>query len=313
MSENVLVLIGQLKVFGVLMFAGFAAYKVKLINSENTDNMSVILSRLILPMMIATSVGSSSREGIMSMGVFIVAVFIVYCIGMAAAYLNGRLLRVDKNMRAVHTVSGGYSNSGFFAAPITISMFGETAALAFAAYTVVDTVFVWVGAPIMLDTERKGVKINWKKMLNPVVMAAIVGFIILMLKLPVTDNVVWNTISAVGSTSKYFACMYIGADVARKGFKIMVKYPKVFGAVFSKLIVYPALAALVIGALHILDSTLLTILTIYCSSPTMVVIAMLARQANANDEYVASSIVLSSVLCLFTMPFVMWLISMVLY
>ena len=303
----------QMKIFAVLMCIGFIAYKIKLINDQHTDNMSAILTRLILPMMIVTSVGSSDKKGIMNMGAFIVATLVVYCTGFVASYLNARVLKVDKDMRAVHMVSGGYSNSGFFAAPITISMFGELAGLAFAAYTVVDALFVWVGAPIMLDPERKVANINWEKILNPVVIAAAIGFVILMFELPVMGNVVWSTMSSVGSTSKYFACMYIGADIARKGIGIMIKYPKVLGAVFSKLIVYPAVAALIVGSLNILDSTLLTILTIYCSSPTMVVIAMLARQAGAKDEYVTASVVLSSVLSLITIPLVMWLMTTALY
>jgi len=71
MGENVFVLIEQMKMFATLMALGFVAFKIKLINDNNTDNISLLLTRLILPLMIGTSIGSSNRDGIFSMGIFI--------------------------------------------------------------------------------------------------------------------------------------------------------------------------------------------------------------------------------------------------
>jgi predicted permease len=310
---NVDVLIEQMEVFAVLMIVGFAAYKIKLINDQNTDNISVLLTRIILPLMVGTSIGGGNRSDIIGMGSFLLCSFLVYGISFLLSFGCAKVMRVKKPLDRVHVAVSAYSNSGFFAAPITIAMFGDIAALAFAAYTIADALCVWTLSPVLLDPNTKGIKINWKKVINPVLVATFIGIILLMLSLPITDNIVWNTLEDVGSTSKYFACMYIGADVARKGIKIVFKYPKVIGAVFTKLIVYPFVAVMVIGTLGLLDSQLLAILTIYCSSPTMVLMALFARQAGNNDEYVASGIVLSSVLSLVTMPFVMWFLSVFIY
>ena len=310
---NVAILISQMEIFAVLMILGYVAYKIRLINDENTDNMSVILTRVILPLMIGTSIGGGNRNDVFGVGAFLLCSFIVYGISFILSFGCAKVMKVEKPLDRVHVAVSAYSNSGFFAAPITIAMFGDIAALAFAAYTIADAVCVWTFAPTLMDPNANGININWKKVFNPVLAAVFIGLIILMLALPVTDNVVWNTLKDVGSTSKYFACIYIGADIARKGLKMVMKYPKVIGAVFTKLIVYPFVAVIVIGALGLLDSTLLAILTIYCSSPTMVLVAVFARQAGNNDEYAASGIVLSSVLSLVTMPFVMWLLSVFIY
>ena len=303
------VLIEQMVVFAVLMVVGYGAYKIKLLNDVTTDSISAILTRIILPLMVGTSIGGGNRSDIISMGPFLLCSFLVYAISFAVSFAGVKIMRVKKPLDRVHVAVSAYSNSGFFAAPITIAMFGDIAALAFAAYTIADALCVWTLSPVLLDPNAKGIKINWKKVINPVLVATFIGIILLLLSLPITDNIVWNTLKNVGSTSKYFACMYIGADVARKGLKIVLKYPKVIGAVFTKLIVFPFVAVAIIGALGLLDSELLAILTIYCSSPTMVLMALFARQAGNNDEYVTSGIVLSSVLSLITMPFVMWFLS----
>ena len=77
--------------------------------------------------------------------------------------------------------------------------------------------------------------------------------------------------------------------------------------------IYPIVAAAVLTALSVLDTTMFTILIIYCSSPTIVTITMLAKQAGVNDEYATASVIISSMISLFTIPFVMWLVTSVLF
>ena len=71
MDSNVALLIGQMEIIAALMVIGFFEQKVKLFSNELIDSFSTIISKLILPLMLLTVIGSISRQQLFSSWVFL--------------------------------------------------------------------------------------------------------------------------------------------------------------------------------------------------------------------------------------------------
>ena len=64
MNENVVLLIGQMEIIASLIVIGLVVQKLKLFTSDLIDALSAMMSRLILPLMLMTVIGSISRDDI---------------------------------------------------------------------------------------------------------------------------------------------------------------------------------------------------------------------------------------------------------
>ena len=64
MNSNVVLLIGQMEIIASLIVIGLIVQKLKLFDSNLIDALSTMMSKLILPLMLMTVIGSISREDI---------------------------------------------------------------------------------------------------------------------------------------------------------------------------------------------------------------------------------------------------------
>ena len=97
--------------------------------------------------------------------------------------------------------------------------------------------------------------------------------------------------------------------MGRKGFKKMTANPKVFMAAPFKLVILPVIIYLVFGKTGFIEGDLLTMLVLFMATPTGMSLPIVARIAGSDDAYATSGTMVCTILCLFTMPFVLWLIS----
>ena len=97
--------------------------------------------------------------------------------------------------------------------------------------------------------------------------------------------------TAVGGTCKYFALIYIGADIGRRGFKTLVEKPKVFLTIPIKLIIAPVVVFFLFKFIGVLSSEDLMMITILAMLPSMVVLCMLAADNGSDADYATAGLI----------------------
>ena len=79
-----------------------------------------------------------------------------------------------------------------------------------------------------------------------------------------------------------------------------------------KLLLVPLLAYFIVGKTGILTGDILTMFIILCASPTGMMVPVVAEIAGEKTgEYASVGVIVSTVLCLVTLPLIMWIISMI--
>lgn len=306
MTEEMAVLIRQMEILASLIFLGFFGQKAKLLKDENIDHFSTIVTRFILPFMLLTSVGGGgSREQLFGMWKFFLCTVFMLSLALLIGFCVSRVIGLKQPTKNMHILVTALGNGGFIGMPLVAVIFPKTSGLEIAVFALVEAAIYWIVGPAVADTSSKG--INLKNLATPMTISIGLGLLLIILNINLEGNVLWDTMVDVGATTKYLAALYIGLDFGRKGFKMLFSNLKVFTAIPFKLIVFPIITYLVFGKTGILYGDQLTILVILTATPTGMAVPLIAKQANSDEAYATAGTMVCTLLCIVTIPFVMWL------
>jgi len=308
MVEQLQALTDQMVIFATLIFIGIFTVKTKLLSSENIDHVSAILLRLILPLMLLTVIGSgSSRAQFFSMGPFFLCAMAQYLICLFLGWASAVVFRIKEPTKGIHTAVAGIGNSGFIGFPLLIAMFPKQAPVAIAVYVVVDSGVIWTLCPILANPAPVK-QINFRRFVTPATIAVVLGILIVILDWK-PSGLAWKTMTDIGATSKYFALLYIGGDIGRKGLKKLFARPIIFSVLPVRLILCPLVVFLFFRITGFLSMEYAVMLSVLSMTPSMIVISMLARTYGSDEEYASGAIMLTSLAGILTMPCMMWLFT----
>ena len=309
MEAHIDVMIYQLILFSTLIVTGFVAQRLRLLSDQTIDGISAVTVKLILPLMIVTTVVSGGTVSqLLSMGPFLLCGFLMIFILLLTGWVSATLLRLKQPTKNIHIAVSGFPNSGFMGFPLLMAMFPEEAPLAVSTYSIVDVCTLWT-IGVLLTTPNGGGKIDWKKLIQPATIALAIGVVMLLLNIR-PENACWDALTGLGGTCKYISLVYIGADIGRKGFQRIFEKPQIFAVIPVKLILAPILVNILLRLSGLLSDVNVLILTIYSMLPSMVVISMLAKANGSDDQYASAGLLVTTVCSMFTMPLVLKLISM---
>ena len=305
MGKQFGILLNQMVVFFTLIAAGFGAQRLRLLKDNTIDELANLVVRFILPFMICTTVvNGATIQGVFQKIPFFLCGFLMIGILLVIAFISSKLMRLERPTSYINMAVIGFPNTGFIGYPLLMAMFPETGALAVAVYVIVDQVTFWTIIPILTKKEISAKDISLKKLINPPFISLITGLVLITLNIH-PNNVAWDTCTAIGSTCKYFALIYIGACIGRNGFKSIVKKPKVFLTIPIKLIVAPLAVFFILKALGVLTAEELIMITTLAMLPSMVVVCMLAAQNGSDDKYATAGLIVTTLASMITMPIVM--------
>lgn len=313
MGVDMGVLIDQMIQFATIVVLGFIIYKLHIANDSVVDNASSLSIRYCFPLLLFTTIaGGATREQMLTVLPFALGVIICEVFMLCASMLTGKLMRLKGSTYYMHISCGAYGNTGFVGLPVALALFPETGALAVAVYMFIDFIFMYSITPILCDAHNGAGKSGFspKKAVNTITLAAVVGFICVIIGFRPTGNPVWTALEGIGAASKYIMLTYLGADIARKGFGSILKNKKVFITEALKTMVLPLAAYMLIKALGLFTYEQSMIVLTMMLSPTMTAIAFMSRESGSDENFAVASIVIGHIACVFTVPLCVWLANM---
>ena len=304
------IVLEQIIFLAVILAVGFISVKIKWVPEELIAMLPKLMLNVLLPFLIISSiVNSGTREEVIAVWPFIFVILFMFVIGLIIGVITGKMLKLEQPVLSTHICSATYLNSVLVGLPILDAVFPEMSGIYLAAYLIVETVMTWVVAVAILSSASTGkVNINLKKMLTPSTVALVIALVMKFVDFQ-PSGIVWEALRGIGSTQKYLGLMYIGMDVARRGFKKLFEKPKVFFVAPIKLIIMPMVFFFIVKATGFISDEMLLAATIFAMLPTMMVVTVLASEYDAAPEYAVASLLVTTVGCLFTMPFVLPFLS----
>jgi len=294
------------------MVIGFIAAKTDVLTRDVLNALSKLIVKIILPALIFSIIANSgvtANEFSIS-GRFACGVVACYALLILAGIVMSKLCKLEGKTANIFIALTTFGNMGFMGIPLIQAIFKEPVAqVCISIYTIVDMALLWTfGVYLCSRHEKNSHPLSAvRNMMNPTTVALLIAFVIMLLKIPVPDLLL-NTITGIGNTSKYLTLMYLGGSLAYVSVNQIIKKPSIFVLTIVKMMITPIIVYFLLG--FFLTQIPRTILTLIVGLPSMTTVAMTAAAYQSDVEYATEVIFVTTLASIVTIPIVSIITSM---
>lgn len=300
-----MLLLQQMIIMFLLMSVGFVGSKIGMITEETSKRLSAIVVNIANPAMILVSGISDERmEGreLLSLTVVILA---IYAVLLLLAYLLPVLLRVDPKSRGIYQAMTVFSNIGFMGYPIIAALYGSSAVLYGALYSIPFNILIYTFGVSALRKKENGAekkKLSLKEVLNIGVITSIISLILYLWQIRV-PGFLTDTLSYLGNLTAPLSMMVIGASMTSISLRELFTDVRLLLFSLIKLLLIPVFGMLLIRQV-VTNEVICGVFMIMLATPAGSMIAMLAQEYDGDYETASRGVTLTTLLSVITMPVV---------
>ena len=293
----------------IAMIAGYICKKARIIDKNSTKSLSSMLVYITNPCLIICSLQMDYDSSVLYVAgcVFLLSVVIHSLLAIISHFIFKPVK--SRSERSVYSYALTYSNCGYMGYPLMMAIFGDEIGLFYGViFTTAFNLFTWTHGVIVMSNQPK---IPWKKLIyNPALISVILSMILFLgkIRLPATVN---DGLSLVGDMTFPLSMIIIGSLLADMNLLEILRQKKLYLFSLLGLIVAPAV---MLAAAYILKlPEYLSIVGVtMCAAPVAANTAVTA-EVYENDSALAARLVgITTLFCLVTMPFMLWLSQIIL-
>ena len=283
---------------------GFICCKTKIAKAEHLSSLSAILVYVCSPCMVVSSFMETKRSlyNIGQIMLFFVVALAIQAVLTFVLYGLFKKKFQDVKYRML-TVSFGLGNAGFFGIPIIKALLpGHPEVACFACvYIVGMNMLTFTIGAYCLTGDKKRMTLK-KAFLNPPFISLIVALIMYALNAQsVMPTLLADALSLLSKTTTPLCMIILGIRLASVSFKKLFSRLYVYIICACKLLVFP-FACLVIVYFLPLDPIFKAAMFILGGTPCAAVMLNIAEMYDGETELAANCVLLSTLLCVFTIP-----------
>ncbi|SFO42491.1 hypothetical protein SAMN05216351_109101 [Pseudobutyrivibrio sp. JW11] len=292
--------------FFIFIILGFLIVRCNILKSTDSEVVTKLCIYLMTPAIIINAFQIDATGNVIKgllLAVFNAVIIHIVCIIIAKLY--GRLT----NATEVERASIIYSNGGNLIVPIVGSVLGDEWVVYSAAFVAVFNIFVWSHGRGMFAKEDG---IPWKKiLLNVNIISIGVGLFMLAFDYKFTglaSSVIASLADMVGPVSMIIVGMVLG------GMKVQNIFSnnRIWGVICMRLIICPLVILLIMSLLPVESfvsggDTVMLVSFLAACAPCAATINQFAILYSKNAEYASAINILSTLLCILTMPIMVYL------
>lgn len=309
MMNSFYILLEQIKLLSVYMLLGILLVKTNVLNAKTLEPLSRFVMKMALPLLIFTNtVDGVSRQQLCEAAPVLLCSIFAYLLLYVLNSLLVRLFRLPKEQKNLYRALGMFGNIGFMGIPILTSLFPENGIVYIGVVTIVDQFLLWtIGVQLTSGTRSGNTAFDWKKMLNPAVIAVLTAVIFVMegWKMPDFLN---KSLTNVGACATSLALIYLGGVFACMDLREYLRKLEFYGMVFIKMLIFPLFFFFVLDLLGVKKEICMT-MAMLTAMPSMSSLVMMAKADNTGGDYVAGGVFITTFLSLLTLPAVCWIIQ----
>ena len=290
----------------LMIFMGFLIVKAKLLNSEDSKILSIIVLYLIIPCVIINAFQVDyTPQTVKGLLIALVGSVMTQVILLIVVSILGRVFHLNE----VEVASIYYSNSGNLIVPIVMFILGKEWVLYGCVFMSVQLVFIWTHCKKIISREST---YDWRKIVLNINMISIAIGIVLFLTRIHLPAIINNTLSAVGSMIGPASMIVTGMLFAGMDFKQIFASKRVYFVTFLRLIVVPAIALGLIKFSYLASLSsngpkIMLIVFLAIITPSASTVTQMCQVYGNDSQYASAINVVTTLLAIITMPLMVML------
>ena len=301
-----LTVFSKILVIFAVVGVGFACNRKGILPNEVEPALVNLLIYIICPCMIINSLMAKELDSEtlpktllvlgLSAAYFIIAPII-------AIFLSKFLKHTPKEDLGVMMAIMTSVNTGFMGFPVTRSIFGEEIFYLIVIQNIILNIYFYSLAIIQINygnPQFGSLKSSLKSIINPNIIAAVLGLIIMFASIKVPTPIVELT-GMLGDITTPLSMLIVGMRLSNSNFKSIIKNVDLLFVSAINMILMPILVFLAVNWLPIASDVKL--LMVWCACfPCAVMVVSLASKYNRNSTLAAEGIALTTIASVIILP-----------
>lgn len=298
----------------VMIFLGFLLTKLGLIKLEAKGSITNILVYLVVPCMIINSyITTSFDESVITnlMWCFLLS-FIAIVVCTIIIMLVTHFWKTEQ--RNILRFAMIFSNAAYMGFPLIEALFSSTSLIYASSFLTIFNIYLWTFGYALVSKSFNPKKIVTSILKTPVIYALIIGLILFFTKVNVPTQI-QSPLALIGNMNTPLSMFLIGMVMSQLHFKTVFKNVYMWLTIFIKLIICPfvSLAILYLFKISVdVDTLMLQVIFILMACPCVSITSVFAIQFNYDEDLAVSSVVVSTLLSMISLPLFTLLISAIL-
>ena len=290
----------------LMIFMGFLIVKAKLLNSEDSKILSIIVLYLIIPCVIINAFQIDyTPQTVKGLLIALAGSVMTQVILLIVVSILGRVFHLNE----VEVASIYYSNSGNLIVPIVMFILGKEWVLYGCVFMSVQLVFIWTHCKKIISREST---YDWRKIVLNINMISIAIGIVLFLTRIHLPAIINNTLSAIGSMIGPASMIVTGMLFAGMDFKQIFANKRVYFVSFFRLIIVPVIALFLIKCSQLSKfssngNKLMMIVFLAIITPSASTVTQMCQVYGNDSQYASAINVVTTLLAIVTMPLMVML------
>lgn len=311
---------GKYFVLFAILFTGWFLRKINFIDEKMDHSINKLIVYFAYPCLIVHNIGSlEATKDVM------ISFVVTFAISLTAFYLYGlicygyaKLRKFPREESHILEFAMVMPNNGFMGFPVALIFFGDMGLLLMLAHNAAMNFAIFTYGIKQLKrnytdkrkaTPRSFFKALLKLMLNPNILALIIGFLLSIFGKGI-PSAVDEYLTYLGSISTPMAMIFIGSSLVGYRFADIIKSRVIIEASAVKLILLPLLTGLMVYFLPV-TALMKSIIVLGACFPVAATVAMLAEQEGQDPGPASKTLFLSTVLSIVTVPVAINIINMI--
>ena len=290
----------------LMIFMGFLIVKAKLLNSEDSKILSIIVLYLIIPCVIINAFQVDyTPQTVKGLLIALAGSVMTQVILLIVVSILGRVFHLNE----VEVASIYYSNSGNLIVPIVTFILGKEWVLYGCVFMSVQLVFIWTHCKKIISREST---YDWRKIVLNINMISIaIGIVLFLTRIHLPEDIN-STLSAVGGMIGPASMIVTGMLFAGMDFKQIFASKRVYFVTFLRLIVVPAIALVLIKFSYLASLSsngpkIMLIVFLAIITPSASTVTQMCQVYGNDSQYARAINVVTTLLAIITMPLMVML------
>ncbi|KOA21483.1 putative transporter YfdV [Clostridium homopropionicum DSM 5847] len=291
-------IMNQVIILFLIVGVGYYSRKRNIINDEINKGLTKLLLEVTMPLMIVASFDYSFSKELMKN---IIYMLLYSSLIHGALILISRILynKYSKEKKDILRFATVFSNCGFMGFPVVGSIFGKIGILYASIFNIPYNILSWTFG-IMLYTENKDSKNLKKVLLNPGIIAVIIGIILFIFSIKIPQTI-YSTIKLVGDITTPLSMIIVGVMIAEVDFKKIFKKSSLYYIAFVRLILVPILTFAILKIIRV-EELLIDVAIVIEAMPAAAVTAIFAEAYSKEPELASEIVFFTTFLSVVSIP-----------
>lgn len=293
----------QMLAFLLMIGAGYFITRRGMLDGHTNSQMSGLLVNVFNPLLIVSSaanaVGLISPDTMRTVGLIACGMFAVFIL---AGMLLSPVFERDQDQRKIFQLMFVFSNLGFIGIPVVSGIIGEEYVVYVTEFILIYTILLYTYGVGLLS--RKFSLSALKEMVNPGTVLSVAALVIIIWEIQIPDFL--KTAAAyLGNVTSPMALIAIGFNLAQSELKKIFGQLRLYLFAAVKLLILPLLLLPLLKAATS-DIHLISVCMVMFGMPVGNIPLMLGMQKGIDVSAGSAAIILTTVLCVFTIPVLMF-------